>query len=445
MPVAIELADVTKIYPENVTVLGALAKRSPTDGFAALRDVAFKIHRGETVGLLGSNGAGKSTLLQLVAGTSQPTRGRIAVNGRVSALLELGAGFNPDWTGRRNAEFYCVLQGAAPSDLPRLIAEIEAFAEIGAHFDRPMRTYSSGMFLRVAFAAAIAPDPEIIIVDEALAVGDVRFQNKCFARFEQLKERGRTILLVTHDTVTMARFCTRGIVLKAGQVVFDGAPRDAVTAYRRIVFGGDATVSDTLAGEIPSAETSTQGVVEAGAHDAALADLFPNPPDPKSLPSRSFYNPETGAAGERHGQIVDALFLDARRRPATPLISAGRRLGIAFQVTATQRVARPCYGIVVKSRDNVYIYGVTNIMLGAEMPPVEAGETVTVCFDVDTHLARGDYFVDLGFSEMVFDKLTILEWRMSVVHFSVRTDAEIYGFADLRATFAAAPRVDDAR
>jgi lipopolysaccharide transport system ATP-binding protein len=422
-----------KTFPLYGSFFRHLLGAKPPAGFTALNGVTLQLRAGETVGFLGSNGAGKSTLLQLIAGTMQPTSGFVTVVGRISALLELGAGFNPEWTGRRNAEFYCMIQGAARQDLPVLLENIRDFADIGEFFDRPMRTYSSGMFLRVAFAAAVAVEPDIVIVDEALAVGDSRFQNKCFQRFEDLQQAGKTIIFVTHDTDKVTRFCSRGIVLQAGRIVLDGNPTEAVRAYRQILYGYGAKPRTTRLSPSNAGPETVVVPENSTAANLAIASAFSWPPNADLLRTRPHYNPHESSAGIGPGQIIDVQLLDAGRRPHSPLVTQGERLGIAMQVRTLQRVENPSFGIVVKSKDNLHVFGITNVLLGREFPPLEKHQTVVVCFDVDTRLSRGDYFIDVGFSEMAGAAQTILEWRMSVIHFTLQTSAEIYGFVDLNA------------
>lgn len=433
----IRLDHVSKTFPMQGMSVERLFGGASNNSFAALSDISFQIRRGETVGFLGTNGAGKSTLLQLIAGTMQPTRGSLSVEGRISALLELGAGFNPEWTGRRNAEFYCMIQGSSAAELPARLRAIEDFADIGAFFEQPMRTYSSGMFLRVAFAAAIAVDPDIVVVDEALAVGDARFQHKCFTHFRKMQASGKTILFVTHDVIMMSQFCTRAIVLQGGRIVHDGQPDEAASVYRRILYGSTTAMmpvnSDKMGTEategiaLPSIKIQT---------DAWIAEAFEWPPHPDVLKTRAHYNAQESSAGSCIGQIVDVQLLNEHHQPQMPIVKKGQRLGIAMQITSVEAVQRPSYGIIVKSKDNIYIFGVSNILLRKEMPPIAAGQTVAICFDIDTNLARGDYFVDVGFSSMEHDEQKIIDWRMSVAHFSIETNAEIYGFIDLNAGFS---------
>lgn len=201
--------------------------------FWALRDVSFEVESGKVFGLIGPNGAGKSTLLQILAGLLQPTHGRVLTHGRISALLELGAGFNLEFTGRENVRLNSELLGLSRSEVERVLPEVEAFAELGQFFDRPVREYSTGMYVRLAFAAAIHQMPEILIVDEALAVGDARFANKCIRRLDELKSQGITILLVSHDLGIVRRLCDQAALLWEGQVVCQGATRDVAAEYVR--------------------------------------------------------------------------------------------------------------------------------------------------------------------------------------------------------------------
>ena len=187
--------------------------------------------------ILGGNGSGKSTLLQIVCGIMQATSGQVKVNGRISALLELGAGFNPEFTGRENVLLNGSIMGFSKAEMRVRLPEIEAFADIGAYFDQPVKTYSSGMYVRVAFAAAVHVDPEILVVDEALSVGDAKFQHRCFEKIHGFKDQGRTVLVVSHDIDTLSRICNRGAVLDKGRLDFVGSITDAVNRYQDLLFG----------------------------------------------------------------------------------------------------------------------------------------------------------------------------------------------------------------
>jgi lipopolysaccharide transport system ATP-binding protein len=438
---SVELIGINKVFPATGMSLLDLFRSVPDRGFQALTHVSLEIFPGETVGFLGANGAGKSTLLQVIVGTQTPSSGIVRVRGKISALLELGAGFNPEWTGRRNSEFYSMIQGATQDDLPALLRSIEEFADIGAFFERPMRTYSSGMFLRVAFAAAIAVEPDIVIVDEALAVGDARFQNKCFNKFKQLKQAGKTIILVTHDPVMVSQFCTRGIVLKAGRVIVDGSPDEAVSAYRQILYGGDQTSAPAVdvvekprpkLVKRPASETDD---ARKAAHEEALRGAFVWPSDHSRLRQRGHYNPHETVAGSAIGQIADIQLLDDQFQPCSAMISSHTRLKVAVQFAATRDIVKPQFGIVVKSKDNVLLFSVSDIMLKQPNHSIEAGEAFVACFEVDIRLARGDYFIDIGLAEAAGSELVVLEWRMSVCHFTVDNPGEMFGVVDMEASF----------
>jgi lipopolysaccharide transport system ATP-binding protein len=408
-----------------------LGSRTAPSLHTAVDSVSIVMRRGETVGLLGVNGAGKSTLLQLITGTLTPTRGHVVVDGRISALLELGAGFNPEWTGRRNAEFQAMIFGARKSELPGILARVEAFADIGQFFDQPMKLCSSGMFARVAFAAAIAAEPDILIVDEALAVGDVRFQNKCFAHFRSLQENGKTILFVSHDTTTVAQFCTRGIVIDHGSVLFDGPADAAVAAYHKLLYGQPGQSV-----RVPTRVSA--GSKPAVALDAdAIATLFAWPPDRQALSRRGYYNPHASSAGQVIGHVVDVLVLDFNNQPILGPIQPGTRLRIAIQIVSDRDIQRPAVGFTVKTRDNTLVYGARNVMLGQEMLPLKAGAPLVAVFEFDNPLASGDYFCDVGLNDQYGDELVAIEWRVSLLCLTITSQAEHYGIIDLRAAFSA--------
>lgn len=429
--VAIDVDHVTKNF--NLINTGRRNWASvvaPASVHTAVNNVSMTINRGETVGLLGVNGAGKSTLLQLITGTLAPTHGQVRVFGRISALLELGAGFNPDWSGRQNAEFQSLVYGARSSDMAAILKRVEDFAEVGHFFDQPMKSYSSGMFARVAFATAIATEPDILIVDEALAVGDARFQNKCFGHFRHLQEMGKTILFVSHAIDMVTQFCTRGIVVDRGAIAFDGAADKAAAAYLKLLYGPKASPTKLPPRKARSGEDSS-GKLDA----TAISKLFSWPPDRQALSRRGYYNPHASSAGQIVGDIVDVLVLDLADQPLLGPIESGQRFKIAIQIVCRQDIRRPHVGLSLKTKENTLIYGVTNIMLGQELQPVRANEPLVAVFEVDNPLAHGDYFVDIGLADLHQDELQVIEWRVSLLHLHVVSTSDHYGFIDLAAAF----------
>lgn len=237
--VAVSLKGVSKCYkryahPADRLKEILLPHKNRAEEFWALRDIDLEIYRGETLGIIGENGSGKSTMLQIIAGTLTPTAGQVNVHGRISALLELGSGFNPEFTGRQNVFFNGRVLGLTQAEVEQKFSQIEAFADIGDFIDQPVKTYSSGMFVRLAFAVAIHVDPEILIVDEALAVGDIFFQQKCFKALETIRDRGASIIFVSHDPQTLVKLCDRAVILQHGHLKYAGSPADMVAKYTEI-------------------------------------------------------------------------------------------------------------------------------------------------------------------------------------------------------------------
>src|SRR6476659_3952014 len=241
MPAALRVESISKQYriynrpsdrlKETVTRGRWKAHRE----FWALKNISFEVEAGTTTGIVGPNGSGKSTLLQIITGTLEPTHGNVDYDGRIAALLELGAGFNPEFTGLENCYLNASLLGFSRRETEALLPEIERFAEIGQFIHQPVKTYSSGMYVRLAFAIASSVDPDILVIDEALAVGDAVFQHRCLRRIKELNERGATVLFVSHDTAAVRALCNRAILLNAGQMIADGTPTDVLNDYQRIV------------------------------------------------------------------------------------------------------------------------------------------------------------------------------------------------------------------
>ena len=240
---AIEVSDVTKVYrlyerqrDRLWETLGLDRKKTYKEKYA-LNHVSFRVKRGETVGIIGTNGSGKSTMLKLITGVLTPTAGSIRVDGRISALLELGAGFNMEYTGIENVYLNGAMIGFTKEEIDARLDDIISFADIGDYINQPVKSYSSGMFVRLAFAVAINIDPEILIVDEALSVGDVFFQSKCYRKFEEFRRAGKTILFVSHDLSAISRYCDRAILLNQGDLIYDGTPKEAIDLYKKVLVG----------------------------------------------------------------------------------------------------------------------------------------------------------------------------------------------------------------
>ncbi|MGN2247013.1 ABC transporter ATP-binding protein [Frateuria sp. GZRR35] len=328
-----------------------LEPRSPKL-FHALRDVSFQIARGETVGIIGRNGSGKSTLLQIIVGTLQANRGSVQVNGRISALLELGAGFNPEFTGRENVYLAGSIIGIGSREMAELMPVIEKFADIGEFIDQPVKTYSSGMYVRLAFSTAIHVSPDILVVDEALAVGDTAFQTKCLTRIRKMQSEGVSIILVTHSTNTLLEYCDRGIYLRQGMVVLDGPCRDVVKRY-----------ADDLVDEEGGA------VIYADEH-RAMSDQAGAVPATRPSPATSIETTtEAGVASE----ILSIELQDASGRQRTTF-SYGERLVIVVRIRVHRYIDSPCYGVQLKSVDDIALWSGTTQNMQLEVAPTGPGE-----------------------------------------------------------------------
>ena len=370
----------------------------------ALRGVDVAIRRGETVGVVGDNGAGKSTLLAIIAGASTATQGNVRVVGDVAALLELGAGFHPHWTGRQNAEFYLRIRGTRRDALTATVAEIESFADVGGYFDQPLRTYSSGMSVRLAFAAAVAVEPDILIVDEALAVGDAAFQHKCFRRIAELKAAGVTILLVTHRLDLIPQLCTRALLVHEGRLLFDGAPGGAVSRYAHMLVGA----------------------AEAAPGSGALA------------------NPYEYRMGNGEAEIVS---VGAAGQGGSAVLRSGETASFTATIRFHAAVERPIFAFALKSVEDVALYGVTSEMLGTPLGPARAGEVRTVRIACPMHLPPGSLFADFSVYCALPGETRVLDSRISVLKVDLRGTPSALGLVDLGASLhvdTAAPREEAA-
>ena len=360
-------------------------------GFWALADVSFEVGRGEIVGILGRNGSGKSTLLQIICGVMRQTSGNVAVNGRISALLELGAGFNPEFTGRENVILNGAIMGISRKEMEARMPEVEAFADVGQFFDQPIKTYSSGMFVRVAFAAAIHVDPEILVVDEALAVGDAKFQHKCYLKLEKFRAAGKTILLVTHDINQITSTCDRAILIDHGRILMDGKPRDVVDKYVALLFS-DQSGSPLVGVEETTAKFESKNrTFETSINPLGLCDKK------SRLEDRHTYCRHEARYGNRTAEILDcSITMDGVVDPIQ--LSCGEKLIIDLKVQF-QKSLMPMFGFALKSKSGVELYGSNTFMQGALVSMAFAGEIQIARFAFATPLQPGEYFLDLGVAE----------------------------------------------
>lgn len=376
--IAISARNLTKTYRifghpgERVKQAISFGLRKYQKEFTALSDVSFDIRRGETVGIIGRNGSGKSTLLQLICGILKPTYGTVKTNGRISALLELGAGFNPDFTGRENVYFQGALMGLDKVQMDRRFDEIVEFAEINQFIDQPVRTYSSGMYVRLAFSVAISIDPDILVVDEALAVGDGPFQVKCLRRIDAIRAQGGTILLVTHSADQVAHHCDRAVLLDHGRLLVDGDTSSTLGHYMTLI--------NKASRKVPSV-TSTPTIV-------TIKESFSSHPG---------YNPSETRWGDRQVTITDIKILQGScENPDT--IMLGVSVAIHFSVHFHADIDQPIYGMLVRSAEGVPILSSNSRqLLHPECAPAQRGnDKVCVRFSFVPLVQPGDYLLSIG-------------------------------------------------
>ena len=387
--------------------------------FTALKDVSFEIKKGETVGIVGRNGSGKSTLLQLLCGILKPSSGAVEVDGRISALLELGAGFNPEFTGRENVYFQGAVMGIPKEEMELRFDDIASFADIGEFLDQPVRTYSSGMFVRLAFAVAVHVDPEILVVDEALAVGDVRFQGRCFRLFEEMKAQGRTIVLVSHNAEQIVRLCNRALLLENGSLCLNGSPKEVTNQYLDLALSGNPSVGRAKKGNhVPSLVNWNEAVELSSSAKFHL---------------RKGYNPGEYRWGDRSAEIVD-FSLEGCSVADVPRFLSGERLGLSLLVAFYRGVDSPIYGLTLKSPDGITLFA-TNSRDFSSSPdsygPRRCGDMQRVDFSISLHLTQGDYFISIGVAEDARGEAIPLDRRYDAIHIFVSNPNRHGGFVDL--------------
>ncbi len=369
-----------EILPSESPSLSALRARRQLQGgeFHALREVSLTVERGESVGIIGRNGSGKSTLLQIIAGTLTPTSGTVAVRGRVAALLELGSGFNGEFTGRENVFLNAALLGLSRAETEARFDRIAAFADIGAFLDQPVKTYSSGMVVRLAFAVQTAVDPDILIVDEALAVGDIYFQNKCFQLLRARQNAGMTLLFVSHDTSSVRSLCRRGLVLREGRRIFFGPSDEAVNAYVR------ASEDRAQCVEAGGLVTDSTGVGDSHAELLDSGWIVP-----RTLSSHQ------DQIGDGTAEILGAECFDSRGRAARSF-RQGDTIRFGFRFAARRALDDGMAGFSVRDRYNNIITAISTLHHGDELFRLEPGAERLLYLELPARLAPGDYLLDFG-------------------------------------------------
>lgn len=412
--------------------------------FWALDNVSFDVAKGETLGIVGRNGSGKSTLLQIICGTVAPTAGTVESWGRIAGLLELGAGFHPEFTGRENVYMYGAVLGLTREEIEERFQSIVAFAEMAAFIDQPVKTYSSGMFIRLAFSTAINVDPEILVVDEALAVGDALFQAKCFKKFHEIRDSGKTVLFVTHSEQQLTRLCSKAMVMDEGKIHFQGSSKDALNVYRDLLLGvkhrpGGANRSDMAHGRdrwpvrtMASCNHVQQGqdAIESFLQDSRTDDNFPN---------RRSYNPDEYRYGDYKARLVDYLLVSEGRCDIT-CCSAREKLDVYVKSYFDDDLDNIIMGLTVQTLEGVYVYGNNTRDSFVEVPNLRKGDFLVTQFSFFPRLLSGNYSISLGIARQ--DE-TGAAWgvdrRYNVILLEVSNVSRAFGIVDFDMTIKVAP------
>lgn len=410
---AIQVKNVSKIYKlynrpsDRLVDTFGLPGRKKFKEHRALNDVSFSVKKGETLGIIGTNGSGKSTILKIITGVLNPTEGEVVIDGRISALLELGAGFNMEYTGIQNVYLNGMMMGFTNEEIDAKLQEILDFADIGDFVNQPVKTYSSGMFVRLAFAVAINIDPEILIVDEALSVGDVFFQAKCYKKFDEFKKQGKTILFVSHDLGSVTKYCDRVVLLNKGDKLDEGTPKDMVGLYKRV-----------LLGQTKEAQEKMLSKVQEGQEDANL------------WKSHYILNKDVDEYGTGKASIIDFAIIDEHGE-YTNCIEKGTRFQIKSKVHFYEEIAEPIFTYSFKNIKGTTITGTNTMYEHVSAGTVKAGEEYVASFEQEMFLQGGEYLLSISCTGYDASGFTVYHRLYDVCYVTVISDKDTVGFYDM--------------
>lgn len=411
---AIQVKNVSKLYKlydknwDRVKDALGLSRAPKYREHYALHNLDFDVKRGETVGFIGTNGAGKSTILKIITGVLSPTEGEVIIDGRISALLELGAGFNQEYTGLENVYLNGTMIGFTKEEIDERLDDILNFADIGDFINQPVKTYSSGMFVRLAFAVAINIDPEILIVDEALSVGDVFFQNKCYRKFEEFKAQGKTIIFVSHDLSAISKYCDRVILLNKGHKMSEGDPKDMINLYKKLLVNQVDDEGNEL--------TKHNSV-----NDAAL------------WKSNFELNPEVNEYGDGTAEIIDFAVLDENEM-LTSSIEKGTRFEIRSKVRFAREVSDPIFTYTLKDIHGTAITGTNTMYERVNIGDVKPGEIYVASFSQEMNLQGGEYLLSISCTGYDGGDFQAYHRLYDVLNITVVSDKNTVGFYDMNST-----------
>lgn len=417
---AIRVQDVTKLYKlydkpsDRFKESLGLSKKIKYREHYALHNLNFDVQKGECVGIIGTNGAGKSTILKIITGVLNPTSGNVEINGRISALLELGAGFNMEYTGLENIYLNGTMIGFSRSEIDQKLDDILSFADIGDFIHQPVKTYSSGMFVRLAFAVAINIDPEILIVDEALSVGDVFFQAKCYKKFEDFKQQGKTILFVSHDLGSISKYCDRVVLLNKGQKLAEGKPKEMVDMYKKVLVGQLDLDHVEEEQENMAKSPNIEQILNKKSEDGTWKRQLTN-------------NQNAIEYGDKKAEIVDYAILDDQGN-ITNSVEKGKDFYIRMKVRMNEPIQLPIFAYSIKDSKGTEITG-TNTMY--EKTNFEVGKIMEVTFRQKMSLQGGEYLLSLGCTSFEADDFVVYHRLYDVCNIAVVSDKNTVGYYDM--------------
>lgn len=414
---AIELNHISKVYKlydnpmDRLKESLGLTKKKKHKEYYALDDINFSVKKGECVGIIGTNGSGKSTVLKIITGVLSKTSGELKVDGRISALLELGAGFNMEYTGIENVYLNGSMIGFSKEEIDNKLEEILEFADIGDFVYQPVKTYSSGMFVRLAFAVAINIDPEILIVDEALSVGDVFFQVKCYKKFEEFKKMGKTILFVSHDLSSISKYCDRVILLNKGHKLAEGKPKKIVDMYKKLL------VNQLDVDNVDTADKNEQNTKANLQQDAQWKNSMT-------------CNPDVIEYGEKQAEIIDFAIEDDAGNISN-IVEKGSECTVRMKIKANTDVNGPIFAFTIKDIKGTEITGTNTMYEGEDIEVFHQGEVYDVSFKQELDLQGGEYMLSFGVTGFKDGGFFVYHRLYDACNLTVVSDKNTVGFYDM--------------
>ena len=425
----------------------SLRKKSYHKDFYALRDISFSVGRGEAVGIIGTNGSGKSTMLKIITGVLSATTGKVESRGSICALLELGAGFNQDYTGIENIYMNGTMMGFSKAEMDEKLPAILEFADIGDFVYQPVKSYSSGMFVRLAFALYISIDPEVLIVDEALSVGDVFFQAKCYHRMDELKRKGTTILMVTHDLGSVMKYCDRVVLFHKGEKVGEGLPGQMVDKYKKILAGKDPHAEQFMeeqnflgnvdeeavdtAGTAGTTEKNVGTGIASGTAEPASPEAGQSSQKPVGfMKDHLTLNPSSQQYGNGKAEILDFGVLDKDGRPGNVLLK-GEEFSIKERIVFHDDIAAPIFTFTIKDKRGMDLSGTNTLFEGKEIPAVKKGDEYYCTFTQRMNLQGGEYLLSISCTGFEEGEHTVYDRKYDITSITVLSNKNTVGIYDM--------------